>query len=248
MKDKKEDRTRDARVSGKDGRKESFTVHDLPARERPRERLVRVGAGALSSEEVLAIIISRGTKGMSVLNIARCLISRFKSVAGVAAASLEELQTIKGIGIAKACQIKAALELARRLDESPETEERTDLSSAEAVARLMRPLVAGKLKEHFFVLYLDSRNRLINKEQVSIGTLDGTMAHPREVFAPAIRAAAAGIIVVHNHPSGDPQPSDDDIRLTRRLAEAGKIVGISLLDHVIIGGRKLYSFRSRCLL
>ena len=238
----------DSKSHGRKPSGDSFTVHDLPPRERPRERLVRVGAGALSSEEVLAIIISRGTKGRSVLDIARCLVARFKSVAGVAAASIEELQTIKGIGRAKACQIKAAIELARRMEESPETEERIELSSAEAVAKLMRPLIANKRKENFYVLNVDSRNRLINKEQVSVGSLDSTIAHPREVFGPAIRAGAAGIIVVHNHPSGDPQPSDDDIRLTRRLAEAGKIVGIPLLDHIVIGKQRFYSFRSRCLL
>lgn len=235
-----------AKNSSRDER--SFTVHDLPKRERPRERLMNSGPGALSIQEVLAVIVSRGTSGKSVLRIAEDLVSRFKSPAGIAAASIEELQKVKGVGPAKACQIKAALELGVRLEESWGSEQGSDLSSAEAVAKEMRPLIARKHKEHFYALYLDSRNRLIGKERVSIGSLNSTMAHPREVFAPAIRAGAAGLVVVHNHPSGDPQPSDDDIRLTRRLAEAGKVVGIPLQDHVIVAGQKYYSFRARCLL
>ncbi len=226
----------------------SFTVHDLPLRERPRERLLRSGPGALSVQEVLAVIVSSGGTGKSVLRIAEELVSRFKSPAGIAAASVEELQSVKGIGPAKACQIKAALELGVRFEDSYGSEKKPEMSSAEAVAGEMRPLIGRKKKEHFYVLYLDSRNRLLGKDGVSVGSLDSTMAHPREVFAPAIRASAASIIVVHNHPSDDPQPSDDDIRLTRRLAEAGKIIGIPLQDHVIIAGKKLYSFRSRCLL
>jgi len=226
----------------------SFTVADLPARERPRERLVREGPRALTREEVLAVIISRGTAGRSVLDIARELITRFRTIPRLASASVEELQEVRGIGRAKACQIKAALELANRLDEPADVDEGTDLSTAKAVFGLLRSRVAGLEKERFIAVYVDSRNRYIGRDDVSTGTLDSTVAHPREVFEKAIRARAAGVIVVHNHPSGDPQPSDDDIRLTRRLAEAGKVVGIRLLDHVIIGRPDFYSFRSRCLL
>jgi len=229
-------------------KKRTFTVHDLPPRERPRERLMREGAKALSREEVLAIIISRGTRGLSVLDIARDLLREYKTMAAIADAPVEELVRVPGIGKAKACQIKAALELARRMDEPADDDAGRDLSSVEAVVKLMRPRVAGSKKECFYVLVVDARNRLVGREDVSQGSLDSTMAHPREVFDKAIRAHGAGIIVVHNHPSGDPQPSDDDIRLTRRLAEAGKVVGIPLKDHVIVTRSGHYSFRSRALL
>ncbi|MBN2537562.1 DNA repair protein RadC [candidate division WOR-3 bacterium] len=228
--------------------KRAFTVHDLPARERPRERLVREGAHALSSAEVLAIVISRGTRGLSVLDIARDLIHRYRTIAAIADAPVEELVQVPGIGPAKACQLKAALELARRREEPADDDAGTDLSSAEAVARLMRSRFSHPNKECFYVLVVDARNRLIGREDVSQGSLNSTMAHPREVFEKAIRAHGAGIIVVHNHPSGDPQPSDDDIRLTRRLAEAGKVVGIPLHDHVIVSRDSHYSFRRRALL
>ncbi len=226
----------------------SFTVNDLPARERPRERLVREGPRALTREEVLAIIISRGGAGRSVLDIARELTTRFKTIPRLAAAPVEELQQVRGIGRAKACQIKAALELAQRMDEPADEEEGTDLSTARAVFDLVRGRIGRLTRERFVALYVDSRSRFLGRDDVSTGTIDSTVAHPREVFERAIRARAAGLIVVHNHPSGDPQPSDDDIRLTRRLAEAGKVVGIRLVDHVIVARREFYSFRSRGLL
>ncbi|MEO0081473.1 MAG: DNA repair protein RadC [candidate division WOR-3 bacterium] len=226
----------------------TFTVHDLPQRERPRERLMREGPKALTREEVLAIIISRGTKGRSVLDIARDLVRRFKTIGAIADATIEELQQIEGIGRAKACQLKAALELARRIDEPPDDDSGAELDSPEAVVRLMAPKLRGEKKECFHSLVADSRRRLVTRELVSLGSLDTTLAHPREVFQEAIRAKASGIVVVHNHPSGDPTPSEDDVRLTRRLVEAGRIIGIPLLDHIIIAGDKHYSFRSRGLL
>lgn len=229
-------------------KKSSFTVRDLPQRERPRERLMREGPKALTREEVLAIIVSRGTKGRSVLDIARDLIVRFKTIGAIADATIEELQQVDGIGRAKACQLKAALELARRIDEPADDELGADLSSAEAVARLMAPKLRGEKKECFHSLVADSRRRLVSREFVSLGSLDSTLAHPREVFQEAVRARASGIVVVHNHPSGDPTPSEDDVRLTRRLVEAGKILGIVLVDHVIIAGERHYSFRSHALL
>jgi len=208
---------------------------------------MREGPRALSREELLAIIISRGTAGRSVMDIARDLIVRYKTMPALAAASVEELQQIEGIGPAKACQIKAALELVRRLDEPLDPECGTDMSRPEAVWALMRTEARGEKRECFWVLYLDARSRLTGRARVSIGSLDTTLAHPREVFDPAVRAGAASVIVVHNHPSGDPTPSDDDVRLTRRLVEAGKVLGIRLLDHIIIAGDQYYSFRQHTL-
>jgi DNA repair protein RadC len=228
-------------------RRSEHTVRDIPARERPRERLMREGPRALSREEVLAIIISRGTAGRSVMDIARELVVKYKTMPALAAASIEELQQVRGIGPAKACQLKAALELVRRLDEPLDPECGLELSEPETVFRLLKSEAGNEKRECFWVLFLDSRNRLVGRRSVSTGSLDTTVAHPREVFDPAIRASAAAVVVVHNHPSGDPTPSDDDLRLTRRLAEAGRVLGIRLLDHVIVTGEKYYSFRSHVL-
>ena len=223
------------------------TMRETPEHERPRERLIKVGAANLSEVELLAIIVSRGTKGMPVRDIAQQLVNKFHSVAEVGRVSVEELMLVPGIGKAKACQIVAAFELARRGDDTPCVKERADLSDPKDVARRARSSVKDWRKECFLTLYLDSRNRLIGEAEVSIGSLDTTLAHPREVFERAIRAGAANVIVVHNHPSGDPTPSDDDIRLTRRLVEAGKILGIRLLDHVVVCRESHYSFRGHAL-
>ena len=208
---------------------------------------MKVGAANLSDVELLAIIISRGTKGMPVRKIAQQLINQFHSVADVCRAPVEELILIPGIGKAKACQIVAAFELARRSDDTFCVKDRADLSDPKDVARRARSSVKDWRKECFLTFYVDSRNRHIGEAEVSVGSLDTTLAHPREVFERAIRAGAASVIVVHNHPSGDPTPSDDDIRLTRRLTEAGKILGIRLLDHVVVSRDSHYSFRSHAL-
>jgi DNA repair protein RadC len=225
-----------------------YTMRDLPQQERPRERLVRYGADKLSGEELLAVLISRGTAGVPVREIANKLLRKYGSIAAIADATIEELKGIEGIGTAKACQLKAAFELARRLQESQAPTERKELNSPEAVFRLLKPELAGLKKEKFITVLLDVRNRLIRIENVSIGSLDTTIARPREVFEPALRDCARSIIMVHNHPSGDPTPSDDDIRLTRRLVEAGKLLDITVQDHVIIAGERYYSFRSHALL
>jgi len=221
---------------------------DMPVGERPRERLVRYGADKLSGEELLAVIISRGTAGMPVKEIAHQLLAYFGSITAVGEATVEELKRVPGIGIAKACQIKAAFELARRFQESLAPTEREELTTPEMIVRLVKPRLVERKKECFFSVLLDARNRHIRTEQVSVGSLDTTLAHPREVFDAAVHDHAPAIVVVHNHPSGDPTPSDDDIRLTRRLVEAGKVLGIKLVDHIIIAQEKYYSFRSHALL
>jgi DNA repair protein RadC len=171
------------------------------------------------------------------------LLSRFGNLKGIANASLEELAHVKGIGLAKAAQIKAAFELASRLEGYAEAGERPIVKTPEDVAGLVKARLKGKKKEHFLALLLDTRNRLIKLSEISIGSLDSSIVHPREVFKEAISASAAAIIFVHNHPSGDPAASEDDIRLNKRLAEAGEIVGIDVLDHIIIGDRKYLSLK-----
>lgn len=226
--------------------KQSFTVRDLPQSERPRERLLRLGAEALSAQEVLALIIGRGVRGESVLSIAHRLLQRFHDFQGIARASVEDLSLITGIGKAKACQLKAALELARRLEGYPEAGQST-IGTAEEVVKAVKAKVQGKKKEHFLAVLLNVRNQLLHIAEISIGSLSATVVHPREVFQEALAVHAASVIFVHNHPSGDPQPSDDDVKLTRRLVEAGRIMGVEVLDHIIVADRRFVSMKSRGL-
>ncbi len=227
--------------------KESFTVHDLPLGERPRERLLKLGSEALSAQEILAVILGRGTKGESVMMTSQKLLSRFGSLKGVANASVEELIQTSGIGLAKATQIKAAVELGRRLEADAGERPRRILRSPEDVAAEVKSQLKGKKKEHFLVLCLDTRNRLINSRLVSMGSLDTSIVHPREVFREAVSSCAASVIFAHNHPSGDPEPSKEDIELTKRLAKAGEIVGIDVLDHIIVCDEGFVSLKARNL-
>ena len=224
-----------------------LTVLDLPVSERPRERLAQLGAEALSDQELLCCILGRGIAGESVLVSARRLLSAFGDLQGLAEASVEQLAEVRGIGTAKAVQLKAAVELARRLmrvsnDTAPAVE------SAEAAAALLRPYLLDKKKEHVVALLLDTRHRLIRLAPIAIGSLSASLVHPRELFKEAIAASAAAVIVAHNHPSGDPQPSEHDLILTKRLVQAGTLLGIEVLDHLIIGGRQSVSLRGLGLL
>ena len=223
--------------------KKSFTIHDLPPPERPRERLLKLGAEALSAQEILALILGRGVRGESVMLTAQRLLSQFGNLQGIGNASVEELSQIKGIGIAKATQLKAAFELSKRLEDYPERA-KVVIKSPEDVVGQVRSKLKGKKREHFLTLLLDTRNQLIGVVPISIGSLDSSIVHPREVFKEAISASAASVIFVHNHPSGDPEPSEDDIKLTQRLVEAGKIIGIEVLDHIIVGDQAYLSMKA----
>ena len=223
--------------------KKSFTIHDLPISERPRERLQKFGTEALSAQEILSLILGRGIAGESVTVTAQRLLSQFGSIKGMAGASLEELAQVKGIGLAKASQIKAAFELANRLEGYPELGKKPMVKTPDEVVSLVRGRLKGKKKEHFLVLLLDTRGQLIKISEISIGSLDSSIVHPREVFKEALSASAASVIFVHNHPSGDTEPSEDDIRLTERLAQAGEVIGIDVLDHIIIGDKKYLSLK-----
>ena len=223
--------------------KKSFTIHDLPTSERPRERLQKLGVDALSAQEILALILGRGIAGESVMVTAQRLLSQFGNLKGIANASLEELSQVKGIGPAKASQIKAASEMANRLEGYSETGEKPVIKTPEEVVNLVKGKLKGKKKEHFLVLLLDTRNHLIEVANISVGSLDTSVVHPREVFKEAISASAASVIFVHNHPSGDPTSSEDDIKLTKRLAEVGEIMGIDVLDHIIIGDKNYLSLK-----
>jgi DNA repair protein RadC len=229
----------------------SFTVKDLPPDERPRERLAKFGAEVLSLHELLAIVLGRGVKGESVMNTAQKIVSKFGTLEALQEASLEDIQEIKGLGPAKACQLKACLELSKRFNKAlqPDKNKRKNktLTSAKEVYEALRKKIGGLKKENFVVVSLDTRNKIIAVDTVFVGTLNSSLVHPREIFETAIRRHAAGIVVAHNHPSGDPEPSDEDIKVTKLLTEAAKVMGIEMPDHLIIGEGKYFTFRDNVI-
>jgi DNA repair protein RadC len=227
--------------------RESFTIRDLPAAERPRERLQQFGTEALSAQELLAVILGRGIAGESVTVTAQRLLSQFGGLKGLAQATVEELSQIKGIGLAKSCQIKAAFELANRLEGYPSADNKTVIKNPLDVAALVKSKLAGKKKEYFMTVLLDTRAQVIKICETSVGSLDTSIVHPREVFKEAIAASAASVIFVHNHPSGDVSASEQDIGLTKRLVEAGSIIGIEVLDHIIVADNKHVSMKAKGL-
>jgi len=182
----------------------SFTLHDLPKEERPRERLVKFGEQALSAQELLQLVLGRGIGGESVAVTAQKLLSQFGSLEKLSEASVEELSSVKGIGLAKAAQIKAACEIGRRISTQTPSYKSKELTDPEKVFKFMRSRVKDYHKEHFYMIALNTRNLTVS--EVSIGTLDSSLVHPREVFSEAIKSKAASVIFIHNHPSGDPKP------------------------------------------
>jgi len=219
-------------------------MRDYPREERPRERLERYGVGTLSTAELLAIILHSGIKGVSVLQLAQTLLNRFNGLRNLAGATVQELGTVNGIGPAKACELHAAFELGKRLAISPDTPRPIITSPLDAVNLLMDELRYLK-EEHFRVLLLDTRNQVIVNRDISVGSLNASIVHPRETFKAAISALAAAIIIVHNHPSGDPAPSTEDLSLTARLVKCGELVGIPVLDHLIIGDGRYLSLKEK---
>jgi DNA repair protein RadC len=209
-------------------------IRDMPTHDRPRERLLAAGAEALRSAELIAILLRTGMKGVSAVAIADQLLRKFPSLADLARASVEELRTVKGVGRDKAIALKAAFTLAQRMAAELQREAPL-LDSADQVAALMREECRLLEVETFHALLVNARRRLIRAERLSQGTLDTILVHARDVFRSAIAANAAAVILVHNHPSGDPTPSDADIRVTRDLIRAGQLLRIELLDHVILG-------------
>jgi len=224
----------------------SFTIHDLPPEERPRERLVKFGEQALSAQELLQLILGRGIAGESVAVTAQKLLTQFGSLQKLSEASIEELSSVKGIGPAKAAQIKAAFEIGRRLSTQAPSYKSKELTNPEKVFKFMRGKIKDYKKERLYVISLNTRGWTVN--EVSVGTLDSSMAHPREAFSEAIKSNASSVIFVHNHPSGDPEPSKNDLVITKKLVESGKILGIEVIDHIIVTKDRFLSFKEQNLI
>lgn len=222
----------------------SLMIRDFPQDERPRERLLVDGPKSLSNHELLAILLRTGTKDESVLQLANRLLNHFEGLRMLKDATIEELTMMKGIGKTKAIQIMAAVELGRRIG-NLRYDERYVIRSPEDGAKFVMEDMRFLTQEHFVCLYLNTKNQVLHKQTIFIGSLNASIVHPREVFKEAFRRSAASIICIHNHPSGDPAPSKEDIEVTKRLSECGKIIGIDLLDHLIIGDGKFVSLKEK---
>jgi len=218
-------------------------IKDLPKVDRPREKLEKYGPEKLSNSELLAILLRSGQKGINVVELSKRILSKF-SADGLAKANVKELKNTFGLGSAKSCEIVACFELGRRLLQNKQS---ALLLSPKDVWEELKDIRDNK-KEHFVIFFLDTRNQEIKREIISIGSLNANLVHPREVFEPAVRYLAAQIIVAHNHPSGDPSPSEEDLVITQKLVEAGKILGIELMDHVIVAQNSYFSFKEKGLL
>ena len=226
----------------------TYRMKELPIDDRPREKLINNGVAALTDSELLAILIGSGTREKSALDIARDLTADNGILKNIALVhDVKELAKTKGLGRAKAALIIAALELGRRIA-SAEPLVRDSITSPEDGVALLMPRLRYESKEHFLVVLLNSKNKVLDVEQISEGSLNSSVVHPREVFAPAVLHHAAAILTAHNHPSGDPTPSKEDKDLTNTLVQAGKYMGIPVLDHIIIGDAKYFSFKEHSYL
>lgn len=222
-------------------------IKDLPSDLMPRERLVALGSSALSNAELLALILVSGTRSENALEMCSRILAAYGGWRGLARLSQVELTQINGIGTAKACQIQALLEISRRIAASvPET--RPTVRCPEDVANLVMEEMRDLDREHFRLVPLNTKNQVLGIVPVSVGSLNAAPVHPREVFKEAIRRSSAAIILLHNHPSGDPTPSREDIEITKRLAEAGKLLGIEVFDHLVIGDKRYVSLKEKGVL
>lgn len=222
-----------------------LTIKDMPTEERPREKMVKYGAESLSTAELLALILRTGSQENTALDLANQLLTTCEGVNCLVEYSIEELQEIKGIGLAKATQLKAVAELSKRLNIA--RKDLTKINSPSEVAEILIPRIGYAYQEKFIVVLLDIKNQIIGVSEISKGSLNSSIVHPREVFRYAIKKSGASIILAHNHPSGDLTPSVEDIEITKRLFKVGKLVGIEVLDHLIIGKSKYSSLKAKNL-
>lgn len=223
------------------------SMRDPPQEDRPREKLLSRGAETLGNNELLAVLLGTGIRSSSALELANQILTTTGGLKGLAGFSAEALARLRGLRSARAAQLLAAIELGRRAVSEPDTD-RPVFRTPDDAGRYLLPRFSTKSVEEFGLLVLDTRNRLKRSQVVSKGSLNGSLVHPREVYREAVALQAAGLILFHNHPSGDPTPSREDIDLTRRLREAGKIMGIEVLDHIILGAARYVSLKERGLL
>ncbi|PYF08872.1 RadC family protein [Ureibacillus chungkukjangi] len=219
-------------------------IRDVHVEDRPRERLIRQGAQSLSNQELIAILLRTGSKQESVLTLANRVLTYFEKLHELKHATIEEIMSIKGIGEAKAVQLLAAVELGRRLSQK-QVDDRFTIRSPQDAATYLMPEMSSLQQEHFVVLFLNVKNQVMHKQTIFIGSLNSSIVHPREIFREAVKRSAASIICSHNHPSGNATPSPEDIEVTKRLQEAGYIIGIELIDHVIIGDHQFISLKEK---
>ncbi len=229
-----------------DERPAAYRITDLAEGDRPRERLAKLGAQVLSTPELLAILLRVGVPGENAVMVGQRLLKDMNGLRGIHRASFEELCDQNGLGPAKACQIKAAIELGRRLAQE-EPESRPAIHSPADAAALAKYEMSALEQEELWVMLLDTRNRLLQTDKLYRGSLNTSMVRVGEVFKRAIRSNAASVLVMHNHPSGDPAPSPDDVSLTRAIVSAGKLLDIEVLDHLVIGGGRFVSLKERGL-
>lgn len=220
------------------------SLRDVPESERPRERMMNCGAQSLSNFELVALLLRTGSKRESVMTLAQRVLSYANGLRGLTQLTYHELSTIHGIGAAKAIQILAGVELGRRIARSNPQDKYQILSPEDAVQLVMEEL-RYEQQEHFLCVFLDTKNKMIDKKYIFKGGLNSSIVHPREVFNEAIKRNSASIVCFHNHPSGDPTPSPEDIEVTKRLAKAGMLLGIQLIDHVIIGDQTYFSMKEK---
>ena len=218
----------------------------MPEDMRPREKLMLKGEKNLADAELLAIILGQGTRELSALELAQLLMFKYKSLRHLKDASLEELLEEKGIGPAKAVSVKAAIEMGRRM--AQDSQLKPQIKSPDDVKDIVMEEMRYFDREHFRVIYLDRKGGMLEMQDISVGGLHSSIVHPREVFKVAVKKSAASLILVHNHPSGDPTPSQEDVEITRRLIEAGNIMGITVLDHIVIGDNSYCSLKSKGLI
>ena len=216
----------------------------IATHDRPREKLARAGAAALGDNELVAIVIGPGQRRASALDLANSVLAGVGGVAGLARAAHDDLTRIAGIGPARAAQLVAAIELGRR-GMARTTMDRVQVNNPRAVAEYLLPQYGSRRVEQFGVLLLDTKHRVVRSTILSVGTLDASIVHPRDVFREAVTGGAASIVLFHNHPSGDPEPSREDSRLTERLIAAGVLMGINVIDHIILGDARYFSYREK---
>ena len=225
-----------------------LTVKELPLDDRPREKLLLRGSQNLSDAELVAILLRTGKKGKSVLEIARELINSDGNLAMLATKTVDSLQKISGIGKDKAATLAAAFEISRRILSQAKWFSNQKVTSPQEIADIFIPILRDDTKERFIVVCLNSSNKIIKHETISIGNLNSSVVHPREIFKVAIDCSSASIILIHNHPSGNPEPSNEDIRITKKVVESGKILDIPVFDHLIIAGDTFTSFVEKRLI